>query len=242
MKLAIFGSYCYIPTEVFPLIDDNNPDIVIVFGGDGTILRSEQRYPSIPKLTFRDSEHGTKCTYDSGIASEILNHIISGKYTNRMQEEPKLEAYYNGITLHALNEIQIHNKNPQQAIRFQLLIDGKPSYSVKEIIGDGILICTPFGSSGYYKSITGKSIDKNHIIGDSSKLMGFALNNPYNIHDFKYGTTPITSEITIDITRGDGWLLADNNDFMIPVTTGVHITIKKSMQTAKFIVVNGVKL
>lgn len=225
MKFAIFGTEREfgIPQNK---LDRNNPDIAIVFGGDGTILRSEQRYPGIPKLTFRNSEHGTKCTYDEDQISEIIGSLICNeKYI--IKEEVKLEAYYNGITLHALNETQIHNKSPQRAIRFVLSIDGVLSYHVSEIIGDGVIICTPFGSTGYYNSLTKKTAEGESI--------GVALSNPSNIYNDTYLMLADTHVISIDITRGDGWLLADNNDIMVPISAGAHITVKKSTQTAKFV-------
>ena len=38
-----------------------NPDIVISYGGDGTILLSERLFPNIPKLFLRHSSICNKC-------------------------------------------------------------------------------------------------------------------------------------------------------------------------------------
>ncbi len=38
-----------------------NPDLIISFGGDGTLLSLERQYPSVPKLPIRNSVVCKKC-------------------------------------------------------------------------------------------------------------------------------------------------------------------------------------
>ena len=55
------------------LRDDVNPEFVISYGGDGTLLKSEHKYPSIPKLFLRNSLIGNLGFRDS-------NEIILEKF------------------------------------------------------------------------------------------------------------------------------------------------------------------
>jgi len=39
----------------------SNPDVIISFGGDGTLLSAEREYPGVPKLPIRNSQFCHKC-------------------------------------------------------------------------------------------------------------------------------------------------------------------------------------
>ena len=42
-------------------IVSRNPDVVISFGGDGSFLIAERRFPSVPKLPVRDKSICKRC-------------------------------------------------------------------------------------------------------------------------------------------------------------------------------------
>jgi NAD+ kinase len=214
-------------------IDKNQPDFVISYGGDGTVLFSERKYPGIPKITLRRSNSGSggsRCIYSVFELEDILLKIESGKYT--IKEEIKLVAELKQRDYisagEALNEVQIHNASPIKAIRFFVEVDDKKVFG-EEIIGDGIIIATPFGSTAYYKSVGGKRFEKG---------IGIALNNPYNVEreplHIDEGFNPT---ILIRILREEGFLLFDNDNKMIPVKKEDEIIVRKSENIAKFVVV-----
>ncbi len=204
-------------------IDNNKPDFVITYGGDGTILHSERKYPGIPKITVRTDSVGFKCMYSIEELEDVLIKIESGEY--QLKEEIKLETTFQGRKYLSLNEVQLHNSSPIKAIRFSVYIEDEIYFD--NIIGDGVVIATPFGSSAYYSSIGGGKFDKG---------IGIALNNPYNIREkpvlidegFDYN-------INIKILRDDGLLLFDNDNNMIKAKGGDNIIVKKSKDTAKFV-------
>ena len=96
----------------------------------------------------------------------------------------------------------------------------------ENIVGDGAVVATPFGSSGYFSSIGGEQFNMG---------IGIGLNNPFNV---KHKPIIIDSspEIYIDILRDDGLLLFDNDENMIAVKGGDEIKIETSKNTAKFVV------
>ena len=81
----------------------------------------------------------------------------------------KLKATTKQKKIVALNEINIHHKLPTKAIRFYIKF-GKNK--IINLIGDGVIIATPFGSTGYYKSVGGKffSFLLSPIFGGSESL------------------------------------------------------------------------
>jgi NAD+ kinase len=228
MKFAIMSKSGDVKriTEVLAMfcldLDSNKPDFVIVHGGDGTILRAERKYPGVPKITIRASYGGFKYNYTEQDLEDVLIKIDNGTY--KIKEESKLETTFQGKKYLSLNEVQVHNLSPIKALRFSIYMDSLPLF--ENIVGDGAVIATPFGSSGYFSSIGGEKFNKG---------IGIGLNNPFNV---KHKPIVIdgSSEIYIDILRDDGLLLFDNDENMIAVKGGDKIKIEKSKNIAKFVV------
>jgi len=214
------------------VIDNNKPDFVITYGGDGTVLYSERKYPGIPKITIRAGSVGFKCAYSIEELEDVLIKIDNGEY--KIKEEMKLETTYQGRKYLSLNEVQLHNSSPIKAVRFSVYIEDEILF--ENVIGDGVVIATAFGSSAYYSSIGGEKFDKG---------IGIALNNPYNIKE-----KPVVIDegfdynINIKILRDDGLLLFDNDNNMIKIDKqlklskgGDNIVVKRSKDTAKFVAI-----
>ncbi len=204
-------------------IDKNKPDFVITYGGDGSILYAERKYPGVPKITLRKSDAGSKCMYSEFELEDVIIKIEKGEY--KIKEELKLETLFQGRYYLSLNEVQLHNTFPTRAVRFSVFIDNLILYD--HIIGDGVIIATPFGSTAYYRSVGGEPFIKG---------IGIALNNPSNI---RYRPTIVdeNSDINIKIDRDDGLLLFDNDDNILKVMEKEDIIIKASKESAKFVVI-----
>lgn len=204
------------------VIDSKNPDFVITYGGDGSVLWGENQYPGIPKIPVRASATAKVFMYDEKNLGNILEKIKKGGYT--ISGAMKLEANFGGTCINALNDFQVRSPLPVQALRFSVSVSGKEVFS--EIIGDGAVISTPFGSQAYYSSVGGKSFKKG---------IGIALNNP---HDYK-GTRSIiaaeSDEISIKVLRDEGILLFDNCEKIFRIGPSDEIIIRRAKETAKFV-------
>lgn len=198
----------------------NTPEVVISYGGDGTYLLSERRYPGIPKLLVRHKSRCYKCT-DYGLHSKDKIKEILSKRKYKIVNFMKLEAKTGNRRLVGVNDIIIRNKKPNVAIRFNIQVKGKIDF--KEIIGDGIVVSTSIGSTGYFNSITGQEFKKG---------IGIAFNNPI------YHLNPIlvnSANIKIRILREDALLAADNNNGIISLKPGNEVIIKTSKEKARII-------
>ncbi|MBD3317503.1 MAG: hypothetical protein GF344_17065, partial [Chitinivibrionales bacterium] len=131
--------------------DPEFPQFMITIGGDGTFLLAEHRYPGIPKLLVRDSLICYKCHNEP--IDEMLRIIAEGRYL--IKEILKLRAAFNASGPLAANDIIIRNTDPRHALRFRLTIDATSEDDI--LIGDGVVVATPFGSTGYFRSITRQS-------------------------------------------------------------------------------------
>lgn len=191
-------------------IVSSNPDVVISYGGDGTLLSSERQFPGIPKLPIRDSLICNKCSEHQD--EKVLKALLSGKL--KLQEYKKLETEVLFKKFFALNDFVVRNSNPTHTIRFYV--------SDKFLIGDGVVVSTPFGSSGYYKSITGHTFDK---------AFGLAFNNTTE----KVAPLILKENDTVSfyLKRGTATLSFDNNPDIFTIDEGSELKFKLSDQVAK---------
>ena len=189
MRVLILGSET---EEISQLVHQSGleivsdaPDVVLTYGGDGLLLHSEREWPGIPKLPLRNSRHGRKC--EPHEAQEALSHLLRGDLVRSIHHKIRLEA--GGRTQLGLNDATIRNARPTSAVRCLVWI-GEREYG-HEIIGDGIVVATSFGSTGYYRSIT-RGIFR---VG-----LGLAFNNTTEQMD--HTVLPEDVVIRVRITRG----------------------------------------
>ena len=143
----------------------------------------------------------------------------------KIREEIKVEGIINNNPkkkLIGLNEIGIHHRIPTKAIRLRVKVDGR--IVANEVIGDGIVVATPYGSTAYFYSITRKKF---------SKGLGLAFNNSREF--LKPLILNEDSVVEAEVLRGYGLVTADNDERMIPVEKGDLLRVKKSEEKAKLI-------
>lgn len=224
MKALVFGKN---KTTIEPLakeagfeVVENNPEFVVSFGGDGTLMKAEHAWPGVPKIVLKDSLICKKCSALPN--KEVLKRVRNGKYS--IEELIKLEVMADGKTRTALNDIIVHNKDPRHAIRYSLSVNGRTLGEA--IIGDGVVIATPFGSTAYYRSITDSSFELG---------IGLAFNNSTEQSD--HIVLKEDSEIKIKIIRGPAIVYADNQEEEITLEKDSEVTIRKSKEKAQIVVV-----
>lgn len=205
--------------EGFEVVD-KDPDFVVCYGGDGTVLFGEREYPQVPKLILKTSRVCRPYDYNPDLLRDYLKKIKTGAF--QIYSEMKLETTAKGKKLVGLNEIQIHLKLPIYAVRFSFSVNGK---NYDELIGDGVIVSTPFGSTGYYKATGGKFFEKG---------IGISFNN---LHNKKVQSLVVAEDsvVKLTVTRGPAWLLADNNEDFIELDAGDSVEIRKSDSMANFI-------
>lgn len=195
----------------------NNPGVIVAFGGEGTFLYSEMVYPGIPKLLVYHSSKCKNCKKHN--YKKIIKDLVAKKF--KVVSFVKIQASVNNKRLIGLNEINVHY-NPPCALRFDVYINNKPI--VRECVGDGLVISTLYGSSGYFYSVTRKTFNKG---------LGVAFNN--TVKTVKEKIIPENSVIKVKIVRGPGVMCADANKKIIPLKTGDIIKIQKHVHTAKIL-------
>jgi NAD+ kinase len=219
MKVALAG---HDAAELLPLIqeigfhlDEAHPDVVISYGGDGTFLGAESEWPGVPKLAIRHGRTCTKCSdHDDDL---VLRRLAKGEVSRTIFM--KLAANAKGKRLLGLNDITLHKVSPVSGVRYRVWIN-EQAYS-GEIVGDGLAVSTPFGSTAYYRSIT-RSFFRVGI--------GVAFNN--STEQVDHLILRETDRLRLVIRRGPAVLCADNSPESIQLEEGDEAWITKADETA----------
>lgn len=222
MKVIVVGQNAGVITPLIKkagfTVVEKKPDFVISYGGDGTLMVAEYLYPSIPKIILKGS---LICKKASPLPNdEVLKRVRAKKFT--IEDVWKLEAHANGKTLVGMNDIVLHNADMRHAMRYTVAVDGVQVND--NIIGDGVVLATPFGSTAYYRSIT----DSFFEIG-----IGLAFNNSTEQAD--HIVLQENRNIVVHISRGPAFVYADNQEESLTVSAGDTVTIRKSKQITKIV-------
>ena len=135
-------------------------ELVIVLGGDGAILHAAviaaQKGIKIVGINYGTLGFLTEYEKDERtLMGELLHAIESG--VCQIVKRSLLEVRIDGKKFYALNEVAIQrDNNPSSASPTQILSVEFMAREGKEVIaGDGLLICTPTGSTAYSLSAGG---------------------------------------------------------------------------------------
>jgi NAD+ kinase len=141
----------YYDPELLPFIKGDpirDVDILLVIGGDGTILRTVRKY-SFPILAVKMGRHGHLCEVSPTELSAIED-ILKRHTVERLM---KIEVPECG---EALNEVVVRAEIPDKVAHFRLVYGGR----TEEVLGDGIIVTTPTGSTAYSLAAGGPHIEE----------------------------------------------------------------------------------
>ncbi|MFQ6137217.1 MAG: NAD(+)/NADH kinase [Candidatus Hydrothermarchaeales archaeon] len=138
-------------------LEDAGADLILVLGGDGTILWTESKIggKEIPifGINFGATGFLTEIGYEDW--KEALKRIVKKEYM--VEERAKLRVKVNGdVAGDALNEAVVKSSLPVEMLHLEILVDGEVAEVVRS---DGIIISTPTGSTAYSMSAGGPIVD-----------------------------------------------------------------------------------
>jgi len=136
-------------------LTDADADVVIVVGGDGTILRTIQQMDRpIPVIGINWGEVGFLADLEPSEALDFVRQLKSGF---SVEERMRISLSNNGTSFgNALNEALIVTTRPAKMLKFSIIVDG---VTTEEFRSDGLLISTPTGSTAYAMSAGGPIVD-----------------------------------------------------------------------------------
>ncbi len=130
-------------------------DLVVIIGGDGTILRSVQQMErQIPLVGINWGEVGFLADLEPDDAISFLSCLPQHF---PIEQRMRVAFAKDGVHLgDALNEALIVTTRPAKMLRFSVIVDDDPAGQFR---ADGLLVSTPTGSTAYAMSAGGPIID-----------------------------------------------------------------------------------
>lgn len=227
MPVALFGPET---DDIRPVVErsgafrivEDAPELVICYGGDGTLLSAEHAWPGIPKVPVRNSRWGNRLIGKP--IEDVIERLARGAL--HRNEFIKLDCTVrgDGKVSHcppAMNEYNVHMGRVNSAVRFECWLNDQPVEEGEEIIGDGFVVSTPFGSTAYFKQIT-------RGMFYTGLGVAFKLTNEHMNHFI----LPEDIVVRARITRGPAVLALDNCDEFFELREGYELEIKKSASVA----------
>lgn len=226
-------------------------DVGVVVGGDG-VFGLYGRTEDIPLLFVgvkSDGPTGSKAHLAGTYYDELLpalEMVASGDY--RVVEYRRLEVLKGGRTLgETFTDAYLQRGADSNCIRYSLAVDG-PEVRIREsAIGDGLVVCTRAGSTGYYsypdKLRGGEWMDTDRYsvlpedrVGVCHILPTYTEREGTKAHPLRY-TVPWGSEVKVALARpADARLYGlgyERSGFRVAVKD--QVTIRPSARTTKVI-------
>lgn len=227
-----------------PFIKSNakKPELVIVLGGDGTILEAARKYHELGSVIL-----GLNLGNVGFLASvrnekdflKTLSKLFKGNYgvIERMMLSAQVERSGKTIFIaEALNEIVV--KNPLGMVELEARIAGHP---VKYIKGTGILVATATGSTAYNLSAHGPIVMPDIKCFIITELLDHSIPSPslvvkyHNTIKIKVSSYKERGILSLSRTgqKFDVLLMADGES-IFPLEENDEVVIKNSPHLVKF--------
>jgi len=207
-------------------------DIIIVVGGDGTVFKVAKEYPKAALLSVK------RLRYPVSVALEKLR---KGKYA--IENAVRFEVKYKNFRTWGINDISVL-RDDECASRFRVFVDRKNVFG-DELIGDGIIVATPYGSTAYNWTAGGPILKENEKRFVLTPVCSAYFNKRFFIKNRKVmkrvkgKIIPNNKEIIIKFSRDSrNKIVADGRKeerFYANFKTGDKITIRKANENSKFV-------
>jgi len=203
---------------------DNEADIVVTIGGDGTILMATSEVEK-PVFAINSGGIGFLAEVESKYAFEGLKQIIAGKYN--VEERAKLKIIVDGKRLpDATNEVTIQTARIAKILYLKLFVDEE---LIESMGADGVIIATPTGSTSYSLSVGGPIMDPTVNAMIIAPLAAFKLSaRPWIV--------PLDRNVSVHLLpKCKETNLVIDGRFQMPVTPESAISVTGSEKKARFI-------
>ncbi|WP_156291480.1 NAD kinase [Oceanobacillus salinisoli] len=156
--------------------DDKKANVIISVGGDGMFLQAVRktgfRQDAIYAGLARDNESSLYCDFSLDNFDKLLHSVLHEEM--EVRRFPVIKTQVNdGRPSYCLNELTIRS-TIVKTIVLDVFIDGQHFETFR---GDGMVVATPTGSTGYNKSSNGAVIDPLLACFQVSEISSINNNN-----------------------------------------------------------------
>jgi NAD+ kinase len=147
-----------VPTQILGTdVDLSEVELVMVLGGDGTILRAadEVRGADVPLLGVNLGHVGFLAESERADLAQTVESVVKREYTVEERMALDVTLWADGIKMAhtwALNEVSVEKGDRERMLEVVTEVDGRPLSSFG---CDGVVMATPTGSTAYAFSAGG---------------------------------------------------------------------------------------
>lgn len=220
-------------TSYEPVLQDDM-ECAVVLGGDGTLIHVARKLAEkrIPVFGINMGNLGFLTHADSGKARAALDALISGEYF--IEERMMLEASVDGMEFGtALNDVVLTRNGFSRIISVGIYVNGKPVCNYR---GDGVIVATPTGSTGYNLSAGGP------VVAPTTELF---LITPICPHSLNARSILLSAEDELHLvvreekkTQDEEAIITLDGQYAKDLAAEDTIVIRKSEKKAYFIQLN----
>ena len=173
----------------YALVPVEEAEVIIVLGGDGFMLNSLHRFQE-RRLPIYGMNRGTIGFLMNEFKEDSLIERINAARPQRLFPLQMTVTDTNGQVHEALafNEVALVRYS-QQTANLRIVIDGK--VRMEKLMSDGILVCTPAGSTAYNLSVHGP------VIPIGADILGLTPISPFRPRRWRGALLPHSSVIEI---------------------------------------------
>ena len=206
--------------------------VVVVAGGDGTILRAVRVVASfeVPIIGINMGRIGFMSELTVDEVHDRLPEYLEGKFRVEKRMMLQVEVVSDSslvpsVTLHALNDVVVGRRSAARLIDIDTTIDGTHLTSYR---ADAIIVSTATGSTGYALSAGGP------ILYPEAMVM---LIQPVAAHQGLRDGLILPEESTIELTTTDGQraMLSVDGFSDTELNADDRVLVRKSPYTARFV-------
>ena len=223
--------------ECDPMQPKQKIDLLLVIGGDGTVLRAvrEMRDFSVPILSINRGTLGFLAEIELNEADHILPALMNGegmideRGLLKVETVRRRRVFFSG---HALNEAVIAQGTIARLIDLETAVNGEALTTYR---ADGLIVATPTGSTAYSLAAGGPIV---HPAFDSAVIL-----TPINPYSFSQKPVVLNGESKVDVgvhmkvrkfADVDVNLTIDGQMY-VPLQDGDHVRCSMSKHTVRFL-------
>jgi len=233
-KLTIAENLCAIALDLgfsCEIIDDiqfvSKCDMLVVVGGDGTILNvcESAAKADVPILSVNNGRMGFLTEVEIFEFEETLKLIDKQNFD--IESRMMIQASLGYEVFNFLNEILVVRSSRNSIGKIDVFSDG---VYIDTYEGDGVIISTPTGSTGYSLSAGGPILSPKINALVLTPLCVHSLHNRSIIFDKNEAI-----EVQVESRDDDNSIYIDGKEVAVGVEKGTRVIIKKSNLSVKFV-------
>ncbi len=205
-------------------------DLLVVFGGDGTILRAARLAAGfgVPILGVNMGGFGFLAELSTDAFAAALPDLLAGRYhlDERMMLQADVESFTAAQSLLALNDMVVTKSGIARVLRLRVSVNGEHLASYP---ADGVIVATPTGSTAYSLSAGGPILDP--------RVQALVI-TPISPHTFNSRAVVVAGDdvILVEVAAPDpeATLTVDGR-VGVMLTAVRRVTVRRARQTTRFI-------